>query len=742
MDENQKIPPVSSHDQKPVTVQKNSNLRRQAEELIFSEDLFRSTFEWASMGMALGVCDGTFARTNAAFDRMMGYEPGELIGVHRSAVTPPEDVAENEERYRQFLETGLPSLTYEKRYVRKDGRVIWVDVNVSFVRDADGNARFSIIMARDITQHKEMEEVLRESEEKYRSLLEHAYDAIMIADFDGNLLELNKKAEELLSYTKEELIGTNISKIHPEEELGRILCAFREMVEGKTHSLFDTRLLRKDGKTIPVDISGGAIGYGGRQVAQAICRDITDRKKIEKQLKDDHEHLERLVEERTNELKKSEKEFRDIFDNAVEGIYQTTPEGRFLRVNPALAHMYGYGAPDNLVQSITNIGTEIYTDPERRKDFINVIEKDGFVHDFEIQVRRKDGFIGYVSLNARAIKDENGKTVYFEGTAQDISENKLAQEQLLLQRDLALKLCQIESLEEGMAFILQTAIAVSGMECGAISLKNDETGEFDLISSINFTNEFRERVQHIPVGSFTWSHVVEKKSFHFRPDRNKTPTALQEGFQFVSVMPMLRGDQVVGFLATASRVLTDISERVRISLEFLAAESGNIIARIQARERLEAEIFIRKEAEDALEIERQSLEEANTALKVLLKHREEDRKELEERLLTNVQQLVMPHVQKLKTSVLDPVQQTNVALVESNLSELITPFLRTVQAFNFTPRQMEVVILIREGKTTKEITRILRMNERAVDIQRYLIRKKLGLNKKKTNLQTYLKSLS
>jgi DNA-binding CsgD family transcriptional regulator len=129
--------------------------------------------------------------------------------------------------------------------------------------------------------------------------------------------------------------------------------------------------------------------------------------------------------------------------------------------------------------------------------------------------------------------------------------------------------------------------------------------------------------------------------------------------------------------------------------------------------------------------------EAQEKVKEVMKEFEE-----EERLLTNVQQLVMPHVQKLKTSVLDPVQQTNVALVESNLSELITPFLRTVQAFNFTPRQMEVVILIREGKTTKEITRTLRMNERAVDIQRYLIRKKLGLNKKKTNLQTYLKSLS
>ena len=125
------------------------------------------------------------------------------------------------------------------------------------------------------------------------------------------------------------------------------------MVEGKTHSLLDTKVLRKDGKTIPVDITGGAVGYGGRQVAQAIFRDITERKRIEKHLKDYQKHLERLVEERTLELRNSEEKFRNIFEDAVVGIYQSTPEGRFLRVNPALAQMYGYEKPEELMRSIS-----------------------------------------------------------------------------------------------------------------------------------------------------------------------------------------------------------------------------------------------------------------------------------------------------------------------------------------------------------------------------------------------------
>jgi PAS domain S-box-containing protein len=736
MDKKQKIPLVSNHGQKPITMQTNGDLQREAQELILGEELFRNTFEYASIGMALGVYDGTFARTNAAFDRMMGYEPGELIGVHRSAVTPPEDVVENEERYRRLFEAGLPSLNYEKRYVRKDGHVIWVDMNVSFIRDAYGNARFSIVIVRNITDHKQMEESLKKSEQRFRALSEASLEAIVFIE-DGVIVDANKALSRLFRYEGEDLRGRLATDFIVSDRR-----AFtNERMRTRTEGPYETFGLRKDGSVFPIEVNAREFAEGGKRLRVSAVRDLTDLKKIEKQLKDYQEHLEKLVEEQTNEVKESEKKYRDIFENAAEGIYQTTPEGRFLTANPALAHMYGYESPSELVQTITNIGTEIYTNPERRKDFMNTIERDGYVHNFEIQVRRKDGFKAYISINARAIKDKNGRTLYFEGTNQDITEKKLAKEQLMLQRDLALKLSQIDNLEECVVLILETTTTASEMECGGISLKNSVTGGFDLAFAINLTNDFQEKIRHVPVGSFTWLRMMEKKSFHICPTMSLTPIALEEGFQFVSVMPMLQGEEVVGFLVAASRVLTKIPEQVRVGLEVLAAESGNIIARIQARERLEAEILTRKEAEEALETERQSLAEANAALKVLLKHREEDRKELEERLVANVHELVMPRVQKLKTSVLDPVQQTNVGLIESSLSELITPFLRTIQSFKFTPRQLEIVILIREGRATKEIARILNMTKQAVDIQRFLIRKKLGLNKAKTNLQTYLKSL-
>ena len=185
--------------------------RKQAEEARRqSEEFLRTTFEYASVGMAIGVPDGTFVRTNAAFDNMLGYEPGELTGVHRSAITPPDDVAHNEERYRRFLASGMPSFAFEKRYVRKDGRVIWVNMNVSFMRDADGEAKFSIIMAQDITERKRAEEALQKAHdelelrvEERTAELQQAYDQLKKETREREQVEA-----QLRQAQKMEAIGT------------------------------------------------------------------------------------------------------------------------------------------------------------------------------------------------------------------------------------------------------------------------------------------------------------------------------------------------------------------------------------------------------------------------------------------------------------------------------------------------------------------------------------------------------
>jgi PAS domain S-box-containing protein/putative nucleotidyltransferase with HDIG domain len=126
-------------------------------------------------------------------------------------------------------------------------------------------------------------------------------------------------------------------------------------------------------------------------------------------------------------LKESEEKYRSIFENSVEGIYQSTPEGRFISINPAMAHIYGYESPKEMIMSITNIGKQLYVDPKEKKRHKNLLEKYGIVENFEAQLYRKDGTIIWVSLSTRAVKDATGKVLYNEGIVEDITERKRAE---------------------------------------------------------------------------------------------------------------------------------------------------------------------------------------------------------------------------------------------------------------------------------------------------------------------------
>lgn len=120
----------------------------------------------------------------------------------------------------------------------------------------------------------------------------------------------------------------------------------------------------------------------------------------------------------------AEEKYRSIFENSTDGIFQTTPEGKYLNANPTLATIYGYDTPAELIESITNISTQLYVDLNRRSEFINQMKNKGSISQFESQVYRKDGKIIWISENARSVKDANGKLLYYEGTVEDVTKRK------------------------------------------------------------------------------------------------------------------------------------------------------------------------------------------------------------------------------------------------------------------------------------------------------------------------------
>ena len=121
----------------------------------------------------------------------------------------------------------------------------------------------------------------------------------------------------------------------------------------------------------------------------------------------------RAAAQRADELlaaaRAAEDKYRSIFENAGEGIFQTAPDGRYLSANPALARLYGYAQPADLIHAVTSIGTQIYVDPNRREEFLKEMQTKGEVSDFESQVRRNDGSLIWISENAHAVRDEHGR---------------------------------------------------------------------------------------------------------------------------------------------------------------------------------------------------------------------------------------------------------------------------------------------------------------------------------------------
>ena len=154
----------------------------------------------------------------------------------------------------------------------------------------------------------------------------------------------------------------------------------------------------------------------GRAVSCVIFRDISTRRRAEEQ------------------LRAAERKYRSIFENAVEGIFQTTPQGRYLEVNRTLARIYGFETVAEMVEHFRDIKNQLYVDPTRRDDFVRELAARDQVHNFESQIRKKDGSIIWISENARVVRDARGAVEYYEGTVVDITARKRAEAELATQR--------------------------------------------------------------------------------------------------------------------------------------------------------------------------------------------------------------------------------------------------------------------------------------------------------------------
>jgi PAS domain S-box-containing protein len=143
----------------------------------------------------------------------------------------------------------------------------------------------------------------------------------------------------------------------------------------------------------------------------------------------------RKITSQITDLKKAEEKYRGIFENAKEGIFQATAEGQLLTVNPAMTKIFGYDSPEDFLKSITDLGSQLYVDPSRRDELINLLQEHGLVNEFEFKAYRKDRTIIDVSINSHTFKDDNQAIINLEGTIIDITDKNRVEEELRKHRE-------------------------------------------------------------------------------------------------------------------------------------------------------------------------------------------------------------------------------------------------------------------------------------------------------------------
>ncbi len=523
---------------------------------------------------------------------------------------------------------------------------------------------------------------LKENELKYRTLFDTANDAIFLIKKDI-IVDCNRKFLTMFGCSREQIFGQTPYKFSPPVQPDGRNSKEKAIEKGKAAlsgepQFFEWKHCRYDGTLFDTEVSLNRIEINNAFILQAIIRDTSDRRETEKNL---------IV---------SEEKYRTLFENAIEGIFQTTPEGKCITANPALARMHGYDSAEDFVTAFScgdRSLKEIYVNPEDRVRWTRLCDEKGSMRGFEAQVYRKDKGKIWVIMNARAVKDEQGNTIRYDGTMADITRRK--------EVEAALKASE----ERYRTFIDSTS--------DAVFLKDDQL-RYIIVNRL--LRNFFQKEEY---------EIIGKRDSELRTKEAAIKARKAD-------LKSLNSSSIVVFEEFVNNRVYEI-RRFPVKLEENRVGVGGFIR----------DITKRKRAEEEVKIKTLNLEEVNAALKVLLKQRDQDKSEMEDKILSNVKKLVFPYIERLKRKKVDEETKTYLGIIETNLQNILSPFVQKLSSIysQFTPTEIRVANLIREGKTIKEIAGVLGVSENAINHHRQNIRNKLGITKQKTNLRTYLMSL-
>lgn len=390
-----------------------------------SEERFQAFMNHSPAVAYIKDDEGRFVYINKVFADRFNVSMEEFFGKTDFDWLPEESARAVVENDRQVIASNQMARVMEVVPTADGRRVEWLVLK--FPMKTSSGRRLLGAVGIDITKQKQAERALQESEAQFRDLFDDAPVAYHELDTENRLTRVNETELAMLGYTAEEMVGRPVWDFiveDPSDDSIPVQLGGELRLEATQRTF-----RRKDGTQIPVLMRHKLItdADGNVRGMRSTLQDISALKRTER------------------ELREAEEKYRSIFENAIEGIFQTTPEGRFRSVNPALSRIFGYESPDLLMQGVVNIERQIYVSPNRRAEFIRLMEERGEVVEFESEAYRKDGTTIWINEHARAVRDASGKLLYYEGTVVDVTARREAEKAITRARDAALESARLKS---------------------------------------------------------------------------------------------------------------------------------------------------------------------------------------------------------------------------------------------------------------------------------------------------------
>jgi diguanylate cyclase (GGDEF)-like protein/PAS domain S-box-containing protein len=387
--------------------------RKKVEETIHqSEEKYRTILDEMEDAYFEVDLAGNFTFVNDAISRHLGYSREELIGASFRGQIAKEEFEKVYKAFGKIYITGKPERDIHYKIIRKDGTTGFAEMTGFPLKNQKGEVICFRGVGRDITERRQMEKALQQSEEKHRNIIKNIQDGYFEVDLAGNFTFFNESICEIQGYSKEELMGMNHRQYADKENSKKVFEAFNKIYKtGITGSIFEYEIIRKDGTRRQVEVSASLIkdSSGKPTGFRGTTRDVTERKRIEES------------------LRQNEEKYRTILENIEDGYYEVDINGDFTFFNDSMCVLLGYSR-DEMVR----MNNRQYTDKENAKKLFqtfNEVYRTGKpAKAFDWQIIRKDGTKRSIEASISLLKDLSGNAIGFRGITRDATERKQAEE--------------------------------------------------------------------------------------------------------------------------------------------------------------------------------------------------------------------------------------------------------------------------------------------------------------------------